>query len=193
MLSSILPTFRRVNYLSVKVTNRACSAKAGRYGDLKKYCEIKRRLLAVYCRFASCMPSSASSDTVCSLSKIRYYGVLKKLIVSCRKHCGSVSIITCKKAGVGLRVWPFEKVIVPLFIFTTMQEYKINVTEIVELQTIKDTASLDRIFKDAKETLVNGEAVWLVRKQPGGEAIRFDTFTTLDELKLYKKSVYKYL
>lgn len=74
-----------------------------------------------------------------------------------------------------------------------MQEYKINVTEVEELQTIKDTASLDRIFKDAKETLVNGEAVWLVRKQPSGEVVRFDTFTTLDELKQYKKSVYKYL
>jgi len=74
-----------------------------------------------------------------------------------------------------------------------MQEYKINVTRIEELQMVKDISSLDRIFKDAKETLVNGEAVWLMRKQPDGKAEKFDELTTLDDLTNYKKSVYKYL
>jgi hypothetical protein len=74
-----------------------------------------------------------------------------------------------------------------------MQEYRINVSEIEELQMIKNTPALDRIFKDAKETIVNGEAVLLMRKQPGGDFQKFDELTTLDDLKQYKKSVYKYL
>lgn len=74
-----------------------------------------------------------------------------------------------------------------------MQEYKINVAEIEELQTIKNITALDRIFKDAKETIVNGEAVLLTRKQPNGNLEKFDELTTLDDLKQYKKSVYKYL
>src|SRR6478672_11182670 len=39
MAPNILPTFRRVNYLYVKIANRPCSAKAVLYGHLKKYCE----------------------------------------------------------------------------------------------------------------------------------------------------------
>lgn len=74
-----------------------------------------------------------------------------------------------------------------------MQEYKINVAEIEELQTIKNTQALDRIFKDAKETIVNGEAVWLTRKQANGLLEKFDELSSLDDLKAYKKSVYKYL
>ena len=74
-----------------------------------------------------------------------------------------------------------------------MQEYKINVTEIEELQTVKNTRALDRIFKDAKETIVNGEAVWLARKQQDGQLEKFDELTTTDDLEQYKKSVYKYL
>jgi hypothetical protein len=74
-----------------------------------------------------------------------------------------------------------------------MQEYRINVGEIEELQTIQNIAALDRIFKNAKETLVNGETVWLTRKQPNGNVEKFDELTTLDDLKEYKKSVYKYL
>ena len=74
-----------------------------------------------------------------------------------------------------------------------MQEYKIDVAKIEELQTIKDISSLDRIFKGAKETLVNGEAVWLIRKHANGNAEKFDELTTLEDLKHYKKSVYKYL
>jgi hypothetical protein len=74
-----------------------------------------------------------------------------------------------------------------------MQEYKINVTEIEELQMVQNTRALDRIFKDAKETIVNGEAVWLTRKQPDGHLEKFDELTTTADLEGYKKSVYKYL
>ena len=74
-----------------------------------------------------------------------------------------------------------------------MQEYKIDVAEVEELQMIKNIQALDRMFKDAKETIVNGEAVWLTRKQPDGRQEKFDELTTLDDLQQYKKSVYKYL
>lgn len=74
-----------------------------------------------------------------------------------------------------------------------MQEYKIDVAKIEELQTVNNTLALDRIFKKAKETIVNGEAVWLMRKQPHGQMEKFDELTTLDDLQQYKKSVYKYL
>ena len=74
-----------------------------------------------------------------------------------------------------------------------MQEYKINVGEIEELQMIKNTTALDRIFKDAKETIVNGESVLLMRRQQDGAFQKFDELTTLNDLKHYKKSVYKYL
>jgi len=74
-----------------------------------------------------------------------------------------------------------------------MQEYRIDVSHIEELQMIRNTTALDRIFKDAKETIVNGEAVWLMRKQPAGTVEKFDELTTLDDLHQYKKSVYKYL
>ncbi len=74
-----------------------------------------------------------------------------------------------------------------------MQEYTINVAQIEELQMIKNTTALDRIFRDAKETLVNGETVLLARKQRNGTLEKFDELTTLEDLKQYKKSVYKYL
>ena len=74
-----------------------------------------------------------------------------------------------------------------------MQEYRINVAEIEELQTIKNISALDRIFKDAKETIVNGEVVLLTRKGTNGTFEKFDELTTIDDLQQYKKSVYKYL
>lgn len=74
-----------------------------------------------------------------------------------------------------------------------MQEYKIDVSKIEELQTINNTRALDRIFKDAQSTIVNGEAVWLTRKNKEGQFEKFDELTTLEDLNVYKKSVYKYL
>jgi len=74
-----------------------------------------------------------------------------------------------------------------------MQEYKIDVSKIEELQTIQNTRALERIFKDAKSTIVNGEVVWLTRKSAEGQYVKFDELTTLEDLETYKKSVYKYL
>lgn len=74
-----------------------------------------------------------------------------------------------------------------------MQDYNINVSQIEELQMVNDTMALDRIFKDAKETLVNGAAVLLVRSQKNGDSQPFDQLNTLADLQQFKKSVYKYL
>jgi hypothetical protein len=74
-----------------------------------------------------------------------------------------------------------------------MQEYTINVAEIEELQMTKNKRALDRIFKDAKSTVVNGEAVWLGRKQANGTIEKVEELTTTEDLETYKKSVYKYL
>lgn len=74
-----------------------------------------------------------------------------------------------------------------------MQEYTIDVTEIEELQTIKDTDTLDRMFAKAQSTIVGGEKVVLVRRQKDGSCYPFEEYTTLEDLTNYKKSVYKYL
>ena len=74
-----------------------------------------------------------------------------------------------------------------------MQEFIINVTEIEELQTIKDTGTLDSIFEKAKRTIVGGGTVILVRKQADGKSEKFDEMSTLENLTTYKNWVYKYL
>ena len=74
-----------------------------------------------------------------------------------------------------------------------MEDYIINVGKVEEWQTIKDIASLDELFQRAKRTLVGGGTVALVREQRNGEAYRFEEFTNLEDLAVYKKNVYKYL
>jgi hypothetical protein len=74
-----------------------------------------------------------------------------------------------------------------------MNEYTINVSQIEEYQTIKNIDELEMIFTRAKSTIVNGEKVILVRRFADGRQEKFDEFSTLDELKQYKKSVFKYL
>jgi hypothetical protein len=74
-----------------------------------------------------------------------------------------------------------------------MQEYRIDVGKIEELQTISNKDELDKIFNRAKTTIVNGERVILMRRQLNGSVEKFDEYTTLEELAEYKKRVYKYL
>jgi hypothetical protein len=74
-----------------------------------------------------------------------------------------------------------------------MQELIIQVNQIEELQTIKDTDELDRIFKKAQSTIVQGEAVVLVRKNPNGEVNTVEQLTTEADLAAYKQQVLKYL
>ena len=74
-----------------------------------------------------------------------------------------------------------------------MQDFKINVGEIEELQTIRDTDSLDRIFEKAQRTIVGGALVLLIRKNSNGSKDKFDEISTEQDLKQYKEGVYKYL
>ncbi len=74
-----------------------------------------------------------------------------------------------------------------------MQEYIIEASHIEELQTISNRDELDKVFERAKQTIVNGESVILVRKQLNGKQEKYDELTTLDELSDYRKRVYKYL
>ncbi|HEU0063414.1 MAG TPA: hypothetical protein VFQ58_00220 [Flavisolibacter sp.] len=74
-----------------------------------------------------------------------------------------------------------------------MQNYIINVVQIEELQTTNDVDELYRIFGKAKSTIVNGEQVLLVRKFPDGHSEKFDQLTTLEDLEMYQKRIFKYL
>jgi hypothetical protein len=74
-----------------------------------------------------------------------------------------------------------------------MKEYVINVTKIEELQTLNDKHELEKIFDKAKSTIVNGERVLMIRKDRTGASQKFDELSTLDDLDLYRKRVFKYL
>lgn len=74
-----------------------------------------------------------------------------------------------------------------------MQEYIINITEMEELQTIKNTDALDHIFARAKKTLVGGERVVLVRQEASGRNYEVEALTTLDDLDAYRQRIFKYL
>ena len=74
-----------------------------------------------------------------------------------------------------------------------MKEYVINVAKIEELQTLRDKTELEKIFDKAKSTIVNGERVLMIRKDRTSASQKFDEFSTLEDLELYKKRVLKYL
>ncbi len=74
-----------------------------------------------------------------------------------------------------------------------MKPYNINVVEIEALQTISDQVALNKIFEQAKSTIVNGEVVTLYRKTTERPVQNFDTITTLEDLEDYRKGVFKYL
>ena len=74
-----------------------------------------------------------------------------------------------------------------------MNDYKINVAQIEELQTIGNTVELETIFARAKSAVVNGAKVILVRKEASGKESKFDEIDTLDTLEAYRNNVFKYL
>ena len=74
-----------------------------------------------------------------------------------------------------------------------MNDYVINVTQIEELQTIRNTDELEIIFGRAKSAVVNGAKVILVRKEASGKSNKFDEIDTLEDLEKYQKGVFKYL
>jgi hypothetical protein len=74
-----------------------------------------------------------------------------------------------------------------------MLDLTINVSEIEEWQTLKDTDALDQVFARAQRVITGGGIVELMRKQPDGTTYKFDELDTLEALQFYKQSVYKYI
>ena len=74
-----------------------------------------------------------------------------------------------------------------------MRDYEINVTQIEELQTIKDIETLNQIFDRAYKTVIGGATVVLLRKNGSGKGEKFDELTTEGDLLDYKNRVFKYL
>ncbi len=74
-----------------------------------------------------------------------------------------------------------------------MDDYTINVSRIEELQTIRNTDELEKIFARAKSAVVNGARVILVRKDFTGTTAKFDELDTLEDLESYRGQVFKYL
>ena len=74
-----------------------------------------------------------------------------------------------------------------------MHEFVIDVAQIEELQMLNDINQLEKIFTKAKSTIVNGEKIILVRKNPKSPPQKFDELSTIEDLLRYKKTVFKYL
>lgn len=74
-----------------------------------------------------------------------------------------------------------------------MQSYIINLNQVEELQMIKDSDELERIFNKAKSAIVQGEKVVIMRTDPGGAANKVDELSTEPELEKYKDEVMKYM
>ena len=74
-----------------------------------------------------------------------------------------------------------------------MAEYVIIVNQIEEYQMLNDRQSLDSIFRKAQSAVVGGEVVALVRQNANGQQYRFEEISTLEDLNVYKKNVYKYV
>lgn len=74
-----------------------------------------------------------------------------------------------------------------------MREYVIDVSRIEELQMLNDSNELENIFFRAKSAIVNGEKVFLIRKDKNGNNQKFDELSTEEELEKYRTQVFKYL
>jgi len=74
-----------------------------------------------------------------------------------------------------------------------MAEYIIYVGQIEEFQMLNDKKALDAIFRKAQSAVVGGEVVALVRQNANGTSYRFEEISTLEDLNVYKKNVYKYV
>lgn len=74
-----------------------------------------------------------------------------------------------------------------------MREYVIDVSRIEELQMLNDSNELENIFFRAKSAIVNGEKVFLIRKDKNGNNQKFDELSTEEELEKYRAQVFKYL
>jgi hypothetical protein len=74
-----------------------------------------------------------------------------------------------------------------------MQDYKIDVGKIEQLQMINDIQELDIIFQKAKSAVVCGALVHLGRKGREAGFEIFESISDLPDLETYRKNTYKYL
>ena len=74
-----------------------------------------------------------------------------------------------------------------------MEDLVIPVNNIEEWQTLNDLSNLGLLFQKARRVLVGGGKVILERVQSSGQRYKFEEFTTLEDLEVYRKNVYKYL
>ena len=74
-----------------------------------------------------------------------------------------------------------------------MDDYTIYVNQVEEWQMVSDTNALDALFQKAKRILVGGGTVSLVRKNGPGRDDKFDEISTLEDLEVYRKNVYRHL
>ncbi|MGV3529305.1 MAG: hypothetical protein ACO1OO_10455 [Flavisolibacter sp.] len=74
-----------------------------------------------------------------------------------------------------------------------MEDYKINVSKVEELQTLNDRDALDKIFERAKSAVVNGAKVLLMRKGFASSAEPFQEIDTLEDLETYRSTVFRYV
>lgn len=74
-----------------------------------------------------------------------------------------------------------------------MNEYKIDLGLVEEWQMIKNIRDLERIFANAKSTIVQGGRVLSTRQNYNGETYTVGEISTEEDLNMYKASVFKYL
>ncbi len=74
-----------------------------------------------------------------------------------------------------------------------MNEFIINVSEVEELQTIRNITELETLMERARKTIIQGGSVILQRNNPDGSCYQFDEITTEAAMNDYKMSVFKYL
>jgi len=74
-----------------------------------------------------------------------------------------------------------------------MEDFIISVGKVEEWQMTNDVTALDGLFQRAKDALVGGGIVALVREQRSGEVYRVEEFSNLEDFEVYKRNVYKYL
>lgn len=73
-----------------------------------------------------------------------------------------------------------------------MEDYTISVTQVEELQTIKDIQALETIMERARRTIIGGSNVLLCREQRGEQYV-FETITNESDFEKYREGVFRYL
>ena len=74
-----------------------------------------------------------------------------------------------------------------------MISYTINIELIEDFQMLKDIQELERLFTQAKCTVIQGGTVILKRKNSDGSYYTIDEISSESDLNIYRENVFKYL